>query len=112
MLGGGEIFLSDGKGHVRWCVFGTLGRLMADDWVFVSILPIVFVNCPALGVAGIWVVPALGFGCRSSWEFSLVNTSWGLEFSCSLASIPRGSVPTSGQGTKTPQAICHGNKGD
>ena len=86
LLGGGEIFLSDGKGHVRWCMFGSLGSLMADDWVFVSILPIVLVNCPALGVAGIWVVPALGFGCRSSWEFSLVNTSLGLEFSFCLAS--------------------------
>ena len=85
-MGGGEFFLFDGKCCVRWCVLGYLGSLMADDWVFVSILLVVLVNCQALGVAGIWVLPGLGFGWRSSWEFSLVNTPWGLEFSCSLAS--------------------------
>ena len=56
------------------------------------------------------MVPGLGFGWRSSWEFSLSNTPWGQKFSGDLTSWtqrshPRGSGPTSGQGTKTPEAV-------
>ena len=47
---------------------------------------------------------------RPLWEFSLSNTPWGQKFSADLTSWtqrshPRGSGPTSGQGTKTPQAV-------
>jgi len=47
----------------------------------------------------------------------LINTAWDQEFFGGLASWtqcsqPRGSDPTSSQGTKTPQPICHGNKED
>ena len=62
-----------------------------------------------------WVMPGLGYRWRPSWEFSLINTPWGQEFSGILGSWTqlshsKGSGPVSGQGTKIPQSICHGIK--
>ena len=84
---------------------------------FSSCLLIVWVRHAGLGAAGSWVVLCLVFGWRCLWEFSLINTPWGQEFSGDLVSWTqhshsRGSVPTFAWGTKIPQVICHGSKGD
>lgn len=90
--------------------------LLADGWVCVAILFVVWVRHPVLSAAGRWVVLGLRFGWRPSWDFSLIITHWDQEFSDSLEFWTQcthtGSGPTSGQGTETPPAVCHFNKKD
>ena len=63
------------------------------------------------------MVPGLGFRSRPSWVYLLINTPLGQGF-ChrlvpwTLCSHPRGSDPSPLQGTKTSQAMYHGNKMD
>ena len=69
---------------------------------------VVWVRHPAVGSAGSWVMPGLGFKWRPSWAFSLINTpgtqafAGGLE-SWTLHSHPRDSDPASDWGIKIPQ---------
>ena len=72
LVGGGEFFSSDRQRHVRWCVLGCLCSLSAYDCICVPVLLVACVKHPALGAAGRWVVPDLGFGWRHSWTFSLI----------------------------------------
>lgn len=86
-----------------------VGSPPADGWVSILVL-LVWVRRPALGGAGSWIQVEVFVGV------SLINTPWG-QFSGGLVSWTQythssNSGPTSGQGTKIPQAVCHGNKGD
>ena len=67
------------SGGRRWVLFlwwagvlGCLCSLSADDCICVPVLLVACVKHPALGAAGRWVVPDLGFGWRHSWAFSLI----------------------------------------
>ena len=91
------------------CVFWvSMGHLSAYDWVYFPFLLVVWVRHPAVGSAGSWVMPGLGFKWRPSWAFSLINTpgtqafAGGLE-SWTLHSHPRDSDPASDWGIKIPQ---------
>lgn len=99
------------------CSGVSVGSLPTDNRVYVLVLLVVWVRRPALGAAGSWVVLGLGFRWRASWECSLIDTPWGQGFSGGLVSWTQyshssNSGPTFGQGTKIPQAVCYGNKGD
>jgi len=68
-----------------------------------------------MDAAGGWVMLGLGYRLRPLWEFSLINTPWGQEFSAGLVSwtqrfYPRSSGPTSGWSTKIPQALFYSSK--
>ena len=113
LLVGGGIFPSLTSRPV-WvvCVGVSVGSLSP-----LEVLLVVWVRCPSLGAASSWVVPGLGSRKGPSWEFSLINTPWDQEFSGHLVSWtqcfqPRGSGPISHRGTRIPQAVCYGNKGD
>ena len=70
-----------------------VGSLSADDLVCVFVLHVVWVRRPALGAAGSQVM--MGLGCRwgVSCAFSLINTPWSQEFSCSPIECPGLSTP-------------------
>ena len=91
LVGGGEFFSSDRQRHVRWCVLGCLCSLSAYDCICVPVLLVACVKHPALGAAGRWVVPDLGFGWRHSWTFSLIppGVRHSLTFQCpGLVALP------------------------
>ena len=75
------------------CLGMSTGILSADDWIGVFVLLVIWVSCPVLGAPSSWVVPGLGYRWRPSWEFSLINSPWGQEFSDSLVSWTQCSHP-------------------
>ena len=95
-----SFFPSDGQHLVRLCFGMSRGHWSAYDWVCFPILLVIWMRHPALGDAGSWVMPGLGFKWRPSWAFSLINTPGTQEFSgglesWTLHSHPRDSDPAS-----------------
>ena len=95
-----SFFPSDGQHLVRLCFGMSRGHWSAYDWVCFPIWLVIWMRHPALGDAGSWVMPGLGFKWRPSWAFSLINTPGTQEFSgglesWTLHSHPRDSDPAS-----------------
>ena len=89
--------------------------LSTDDWVCVFLF-VVWMRRPAQGATGGWVMPVLVFKWFSLCEFSLLDTPLayfsGRLGSWSQCSHSKGSGLDLWSGTKIPQVVCYGIKGD
>lgn len=123
LLGGTESCSLNGQDHVRWCVLGCL-------WASCDFRQPVCWRvglCSCLAGCLVWGVQYWSlqvFGCSwvlvSRWkalgELTPINIPWGQEFSCgplswTCHSYCRSPGLTPGQGTKSPQAMHHSQKG-
>ena len=89
--------------------------MSADDWVCIFVLFVVWMRCPVQSATGIWGMLGLVLKWFHLWEFSLVDTPQGQEFSGSLGSWSLDSLSEDSEldlwpGMEIPRVVCYGIK--